>query len=77
MTFGKNNIIDRFRYWALKKLAGNMPVVLNMNVARWDDEDDNACLIYMLGNKTGLINGCHFYNRPFKYVLSARRDVKI
>ena len=69
----KPSLFQRFRYWLIEKLVGNMPVVMNLVISRPKNYDGSMIIID--GNKPGIISHNVLLNIEGKAIIEASRDV--
>lgn len=72
------DIINKLRYWAILKLSGDIPVVLNMNIVR-PKCFDGELILFPNPKRTGLVYGCVLdcgKNRDMA-IITPKRDVKL
>jgi hypothetical protein len=70
------NIINKIRYFIIESLAGDMPIVMNMNICRPDGFVGN--LLYIPdGDKSGIIENIVFNDKGHEHILSPKRDIII
>ena len=69
------SLFQKFKYWAIEKLAGNMPVALNLVISR--PKNYEGPLVHMNGEKTGMITKCFLFSIDGNALIEAVQDVDI
>jgi hypothetical protein len=69
----KTSLFRKFKYWAIQKLSGDMPVALNLVISR--PKNYQGPLMLFNGKKEGLITKCFLFSTEGQALVEAVQDV--